>query len=426
MRYSIKNLFVSLYKRIQIAYRLYLDQRNIARAYKDSGGKPALTITRPFIIWAVAVLVCIGVVSTGLLYSDRILRGVSFVGEWVKNTAPPKKPDIARPELKKESVMVVDTVPEKPAVQDTATEIKAPPAQETYHNILELPDEMNYLILANKANRTMSVLFRKDDVWSLFRTYFMAIGENGGIKLMKGDKRTPEGSYFIVGRKEKSELHQMYGPLAFVLNYPNDDDRKNGRTGNGIWIHGTNPDSTPLMTRGCLELENANILEMGGFLKSGIGTPVVIINNEAVQDPVAYPDYAKIESERRRILSQYRKQRDYFISLLQKWKHSWESKNIDDYSLFYHTDTFYGQGLGWDAWREKKIWTFQTYTEIEISLDKIFLADYSDTTVVLKFIQGYRSDQLQALNGKKLELVKSGEQWKIYLEHTFPKEELLL
>ena len=106
----------------------------------------------------------------------------------------------------------------------------------------------------------------------------MAIGENEGVKIREGDKKTPEGIYFIIGRKERSELNKMYGPLAFVLNYPNEEDRKRGRTGNGIWIHGTNPDSIPLQTRGCLELENVNILELGMHLKTGIGTPIVIIN----------------------------------------------------------------------------------------------------------------------------------------------------
>ena len=44
----------------------------------------------------------------------------------------------------------------------------------------------------------------------------------------------------------------------------------------------------------------------------------------------------------------------------------------------------------------------------------------------MKFMQGYKSDLLHVVNGKKLNLVKSEGDWKIYQENTFPQEELLL
>ena len=218
----------------------------------------------------------------------------------------------------------------------------------------------------------------------------------------------------------------MYGPLAFVLNYPNEEDRKKGRTGNGIWIHGTNPDSVPLQTRGCLELENINIIELGKYLKTGIGTPIVIVNNDSIQDPLTIPDFNKIETERNKILARYKKQRDFFVSLLEKWENAWESMNIQNYARFYHEDKFFGQGLDWPGWQEKKSRTFEIYSEIQISIDNIFLADISESTAVLKFMQGYKSDRLNVLNGKKLNLVKSDGSWKIYQENTFPQQELVL
>ncbi len=218
----------------------------------------------------------------------------------------------------------------------------------------------------------------------------------------------------------------MYGPLAFVLNYPNAEDRKAGRTGVGIWIHGTNPDSLPLNTNGCIELENSNIKEIGSYLKNGIGTPVYIFDNDNLIDPVTFPNYRKAELKRKYVLSQYEKQRHFFISLLKKWEEAWESKDIDIYSEFYHTKKFFGQGLKWDKWKEKKSRTFEIYDTINISTNKIYLADFSETTAILKFEQEYKSDLLHVVNGKKLNFIKSMGKWKIYGENTFPKEELLL
>jgi hypothetical protein len=63
---------------------------------------------------------------------------------------------------------------------------------------------------------------------------------------------------------------------------------------------------------------------------------------------------------------------------------------------------------------------------IEISIDKIFLSDYSDSIAVIKFVQAYKSDKINVINGKKLQFVNNNGIWKIFSENTFPKEEHLL
>jgi hypothetical protein len=89
-------------------------------------------------------------------------------------------------------------------------------------------------------------------------------------------------------------------------------------------------------------------------------------------------------------------------------------------------EKFYGQGMLWDAYIEHKAHTFSLYDTISITLDKIYLSEFSETTAVVKFIQGYRSDRIQVVNGKKLYFVKDKGSWKIYRESTMPNEELLL
>jgi murein L,D-transpeptidase YafK len=68
-----------------------------------------------------------------------------------------------------------------------------------------------------------------------------------------------------------------YGPCFLMLNYPNSEDKKRGRTGSGIGIHGTN-DPISLgnpATSGCIRMRNVEIVWLSQWLKRG--TPVKIL-----------------------------------------------------------------------------------------------------------------------------------------------------
>lgn len=428
MWYSLKRYFLYRLVTLENYFKTAKKQKEIARAYRPEKALPEIIVTRHMLVWSVVVLSSLGLVIAGVLYSNKIVKGTIYLQKAFlsKKKAADRKQEhmtaaITQKDSLKADTVILQQIINKDTITDTDISIS-----DIKDRVIRLPEKMEFLILANKADRMMFLLRKGNAGWSLFRKYFMAIGENEGIKIRAGDKKTPEGIYFIIGRKERSELNKMYGPLAFVLNYPNEEDKKRGRTGNGIWIHGTNPDSVPLQTRGCLELENANILEMGRYLNSGIGTPVMIINQDTVEDPLAIPDFDTIERKRKTIIAAYKRQRDFFVSLLNKWEDAWESMDIEKYARFYHEDNFFGQGLEWVEWKEKKARTFEAYSKIDITINNIFLADISESTAVLKFVQGYKSDRLDVVNGKKLILAKNNDAWKIYQENTFPKEELLL
>ena len=69
--------------------------------------------------------------------------------------------------------------------------------------------------------------------------FYVTIGKNGAGKIIEGDQKTPLGVYFVTRFIESGELPDLYGDGAFPINYPNIWDRRNGRTGTGIWLHGT-------------------------------------------------------------------------------------------------------------------------------------------------------------------------------------------
>lgn len=111
----------------------------------------------------------------------------------------------------------------------------------------------------------------------MFDTY-VSVGNQGVGKKNAGDKRTPLGIYFIGQTLPGKNMPDLYGSGALTLNYPNALDALRGKTGSGIWLHGT-PQAqfsrAPLATDGCVVLANPEIERM--MRLPGIkGTPVVI------------------------------------------------------------------------------------------------------------------------------------------------------
>jgi murein L,D-transpeptidase YafK len=287
---------------------------------------------------------------------------------------------------------------------------------------------MIFCILVNKGSRLLYLLSRKDtaDAWTILKSFSILVGRNEGRKITAGDERTPEGTYFIIGRKETEELNAIYGPLAYMLNYPNEEDRSAGRTGQGIWIHGTREDTTREATRGCVVLNNENLITLAGYLQLGIGTPVIIVNMPAISSAEHVPDYHRLQTMREHILTEYAGRQSEFADILSLWKKAWESRNIESYSQFYDAGHFQGEGMHWDAWREKKKKTFKAYSLISISMEKICVSEFSESTAVVLFIQGYVSDVFHMQKPKKLSFMRSDGRWKIFKEETFSRQELLL
>ncbi|MBD3319901.1 MAG: L,D-transpeptidase family protein [Chitinivibrionales bacterium] len=395
-------------KAIQFRMETWHKKREIARAYHHT---PLLQrvqrYARPA---AIAVLIA----ATAVALYAFVPALFSTLGTMLKNRPATARKAIPRAPKKSRPAATAPQPGEK-SKPDEIPEFTPGP---------ELNSE--FALIANKATRNMHLLRQKDSAqWKPIQEYSIAVGERQGRKERAGDKKTPEGIYFITGRKEASELPEIYGPLAYVLNYPNEEDKKAGRNGEGIWIHGTSPDSFPLQTRGCLELNNKDLTELSSYLKLGIGTPVIIINEPSPQNPAATLKRARLARKHRSFISEHAQRQKDFRRLLSSWESAWESQNIDQYSRFYDTTGFYGQGLQWNDWKQRKIRTFQNYNSIALNIQDIRVTDFSESTAVVKFIQRYTSDALDVMNGKKISLIKKGGTWKIKQESTFPREEHL-
>jgi murein L,D-transpeptidase YafK len=427
---SFKRFFSFQAKALQIRYNTWKMQREIERAYRDrvhflaffkyaaSHARVAVVVVliavASIFLFVMAPAMAPSVLSVAKSLQRTISRAVK---QPAARKAEPPKP---LPEIK----------PEAPKTQMAQMAAPAPAQMALLPSTGSEPfvENMLYCVVANKATKTLYFLGRKSerDAWGILIQCPAIMGKNEGQKQTAGDRKTPEGIYFIIGRKDAWELNALYGPLSYVLNYPNEEDRKAGRTGQGIWIHGMPEDSSRMVTAGCIVLQNENLLALAQYLRLGIGTPVVIIDRMDVVEPVKFPDYAGIEQKRKTILNEYRQREREFTGMLTQWKSAWEAKNIDEYSQFYDQERFFGGGLSWPAWREKKQTTFEMYDTIGISLDKIRIVDFSESTAVVVFLQLYASEVSRKQNAKRMSLILSGARWLITREETFSNEEFFL
>jgi murein L,D-transpeptidase YafK len=117
----------------------------------------------------------------------------------------------------------------------------------------------------------------------LMKVYTIAIGKNAiGDKEYEGDKRTPEGSYYINGKNPDSGYHKNLG-----ISYPDKKDRqeakaKGVRTGGDVKIHGLKNGIGILgkfhrfrnWTAGCIAVTNEEMDEL--YDAVAIGTPIII------------------------------------------------------------------------------------------------------------------------------------------------------
>ena len=91
-----------------------------------------------------------------------------------------------------------------------------------------------------KESKQLEVWMKKRDqkVFSIFKTYKISNYGSGslGPKLKEGDGQAPTGFYSVSKKQLKpdSDYH-----LAFNLGFPNAYDRKNGRTGSFLMVHGS-------------------------------------------------------------------------------------------------------------------------------------------------------------------------------------------
>ncbi|MBL8027609.1 MAG: L,D-transpeptidase family protein [Fibrobacteres bacterium] len=290
----------------------------------------------------------------------------------------------------------------------TPDSIKAPP-----------PPSMKVVIAGKKEKKLMVGEWFANSKFQQLAEFPIAIGEKEGRKERQGDLKTPEGLYWIIDRMEDEDLPNLYGVRAFVLNYPNAQDRKEKRSGNGIWIHGDETENQPDKTRGCLGLSNANLEILTPYLY--IGMPVLILPSleEAENQIVNSLEWKQLTASKKKILSTT-KSRDAFVkAFLERWRAAWEAKDIETYALFY-SKKFTQNGMNYETWKEYKKSLFQKPEQLNIEITDITLSKLTNTFAMITFTQSYSSGEYKSIEKKIMKLVKTGKEWRITEESIIP------
>jgi len=147
-------------------------------------------------------------------------------------------------------------------------------AQAGSDNVVLVSGKKADYVLVSKSSKELTLFAGSHRI----KTYKIALGKNPvGHKVREGDKRTPEGSYFIDARNANSKYH-----LALHISYPDViDDMKARRLGSspggGIMIHGTGDEYEWMgklhaainWTDGCIAVTNKEIEEIWQLVPDG-------------------------------------------------------------------------------------------------------------------------------------------------------------
>jgi len=155
-----------------------------------------------------------------------------------------------------------------------------PPPGTVPEQVLELARNVRHVVVVDASHSRVYVFAQQSGGLQLIRSFYASIGRAGFDKEVEGDLRTPLGIYHITSRLDDQQVEELYGIGALPLNYPNEHDRRMGRTGSGIWLHGVPRVSyarSPYATEGCVALANDDMAYLMEVLQTR-RTPVVIAN----------------------------------------------------------------------------------------------------------------------------------------------------
>jgi len=171
----------------------------------------------------------------------------------------------------------------------SATTAPSPPPDHLPAGLLALPRHSRHLIAVDASQSRLYLLERDGTSWRTVANHPVSLGKAGVDKWREGDARTPLGVYQITSRLGRPALDPFYGDGALTLDYPNALDRRQGRGGSRIWIHGSPHDDMlrpPRDTDGCVVLPNAALRELMAMVATHT-TPVLIASALEWQAPEA-------------------------------------------------------------------------------------------------------------------------------------------
>src|SRR5471032_38651 len=268
--------------------------------------------------------------------------------------------------------------------------------------LLQMRKDQKHALIVDAKHSRLYLYENRNDQIRLVQDFYVSQGKLGVNKLKEGDLRTPVGVYTIVGHLLGAKLPNIYGKGALPLDYPNDWDKLHGRSGSGIWGHGTPPETfsrPPLSTDGCVVVSNDDLNTLTRTVEIG-KTPILI------GDKVEFVTKAVLDGDRK-----------VASALVEAWRRDVE--NRDDAGLRKLYSARFKSAADEDAptWLAKQQFlpgvknidvaaTEASYFR-EPSDEDILVSSFTEQTVVGRYRHFVRKKQYWA---------KEGPQWKIVAE----------
>ena len=230
--------------------------------------------------------------------------------------------------------------------------------------------------------------------------YYVSVGKAGTSKSQEGDQRTPLGVYFVSSHLDRKTLTDFYGIGALTLNYPNMLDVRRGKSGSGIWLHGTPPTQfsrAPRSTDGCLVLSNPDIRVLIDNI-SLRNTPVVVASQLVWKSPKQLEEPAAA-----------------FAESLESWRQAKVSGDLKK-TLNYYTPDFSSYGKTLDQFTPLLKAEMKALKGRNLELKDLSYFQWNDSaeTMVVSFGEVMAGKRTGI--HKRQYWVRSSKEWKIFFE----------
>ena len=263
------------------------------------------------------------------------------------------------------------------------------------------PDQKHAIVVDTQKARLY--LYQNDNGRPRFvADYYISHGKLGADKKREGDKKTPTGVYHVTSSLSPQKVGDFYGSGAFPINYPNEWDKRQGRNGHGIWLHGTPSDTysrPPKASDGCVVLSNVDLDALAKNLQIGL-TPVIISNSIEwlTQDD-------------------WQNERSALNKKIEEWRSDWESKDVNRY-LKHYSDKFRTKDQTFEqfALQKKQVNNGKEWIKVKLSNVSMFRDPGKDELVVTTFEQDYQSNNLNNQMKKRQYWIRENGTWKIIFE----------
>jgi len=277
-------------------------------------------------------------------------------------------------------------------------------------NLFELDNKFNHHVLLVEKSTHSLFLYKNTNtgIPKLLKKYQVATGKIIGNKQLQGDKKTPEGVYTfrrfhsseqLVTKYDEAGL--IYGAGAFTMNYPNEMDARDKKTGGGIWLHSTDDDnriSKGLDSRGCVVATNQDLKDISKYIELGSTSTVI------VQDL----HFLTRES--------WTKKKSELVNFFDSWIAAWQNKDFRAYINSYSQPEFANIRGRFRSFKNYKRRIFAKKDSPQINFDNrsiLLSKDYA----VITFRQHYKSKSIKDTGKKTLYLKQDDKyQWKIVSE----------